>query len=115
MARILSEKDREILNKCAPECADLFCSEAGTPYRSVLPPVANHYAVNADDFRERISRLAPDELEYLTTLIIRGEESLCCLPPDYFTVFLNQVTKHLGRNVRREMLNAYRSSDDCFI
>ncbi|WAI00256.1 hypothetical protein [Methanogenium organophilum] len=115
MARKLSEKDQEILKKCAPECVELFCSESGAPYRSVLPPLANHYATDADDFRERISRLTPDELKYLTGLILSGEESLCCLSPVYFASFLDQITKHLGRSARREMLNAYRSSEDCFI
>ncbi|MDE4908609.1 hypothetical protein L0665_08325 [Methanogenium marinum] len=115
MARILSEKDQKILKKCAPECDDLLCSGSGVTYRSVLPPVANHYATNADDFRERINRLTADELEYLTTLITTGEESLCCLPPDYFAALLEQVTEQLGKSVRREMLNAYRSGDDCFI
>lgn len=115
MPRDLSEKDREILKKCAPECDELLCSEAGMIYRSVLPPVANHYAADADDFRERLSRLTPDELEHLATLIITGEESLCCLSPDYFAAFLEQVTEHLGGTARRELLNAYRSGEDCFI
>ena len=115
MARILSEKDQMILKKCAPECEDLLCSGSGVAYRSILPPVANHYAKDADEFRERISHLTTDEFAYLTSLITTGEESLCCLPPDYFAIFLNQVTEHLGKNVRREMLNAYRSGDDCFI
>ncbi|WFN34313.1 hypothetical protein L1S32_10790 [Methanogenium sp. S4BF] len=115
MARELSQRDQEILKKCAPECGDLLCSESGVTYRSVLPPVANHYATDADDFRQRLSRLTPDELEHLAALIISGEESLCCLSPDYFAVFLEQVTEHLGKTARREMLNAYRSSEDCFI
>ncbi|KAF1075752.1 hypothetical protein [Methanogenium sp. MK-MG] len=75
MARILSKKDQEILKKCAPECEDLLCSDSKVPYRSVLPPVANHYAVDADDFRERITRLTADELEYLTTLITATGDS----------------------------------------
>lgn len=115
MARNLSEKDQEILKKCAPECIGLFCSGSGGPYRSVLPPLANHYAADADDFRTRISRLTTNELEYLTALILSGEESLCCLPPDYFTAFLERVTEHLGRSARRELLNAYRGGEDCFI
>jgi len=115
MARVLSEKDQGILKKCAPECEELLCSESGVTYHSVLPPVANHYATNADDFRERISRLTADELAYLASLITTGEESLCCLRPDYFAAFLEQVTERLCQSVRREMLNAYRSGDDCFI
>ena len=115
MARILAEKDWEILKKCAPECEELLCSESGGVYRSVLPPVANHYATDAEDFRERISRLTADELEYLAALITTGEESLCCLGPDYFAAFLKQVTEALGKSARREILNVYRSSDDCFI
>lgn len=115
MARILTEKDQDILKKCAPECEILLCSGSGVTYRSILPPVANHYAADADDFRERISRLTPDELEYLTTLILSGEESLCCLPPNYFAAFLERVTEHLGRSSRRDILNAYRSGEDCFI
>lgn len=50
MARILSETDIGVLKTLAPECEGYLCSGSGVNYRSILPPVANHFSKDADDF-----------------------------------------------------------------
>ncbi|MDD1645624.1 MAG: hypothetical protein LUP93_04840 [Methanomicrobiales archaeon] len=96
MPRELNDRDREILAKLAPECTDLVCSGSGVPFRSLLPPVANHFARDEADFRERIGRLNDEELRYLADLVLVGEESLGCVPPDFLEIFLWRVAERLG-------------------
>ena len=45
MARTLSEHDIALLLKLAPECDTLICKGSENAYRSILPPVANHYCI----------------------------------------------------------------------
>lgn len=113
MARILSERDVAILKKSAPECTGLFCAGSGGPYRSVLPPLANHYAANAEDFRIRLERLDDDDLHYLAGLILDGSESLGCVSPEYIEVFLSVVDIRLGRDVALSILEHYEGSGGC--
>ena len=79
MARILAETDIAILKTVAPECNEYLCSGSGMTYRSILPPLANHYSKNAADFPRRIKLLSKSDLEYLLRLIISDEESLRCV------------------------------------
>jgi hypothetical protein len=115
MARTLSTRDIPILEKLAPEWEGADCSGSGTAYRSILPPVANHYAKDAADFRRRIERLSADELAYLLALIDAGEESLCCLAPDYFAELYGMTGEVLGDDAASALLATYRAADDCFI
>lgn len=62
MARTLSEHDIALLLKLAPECDTLICKGSENTYRSILPPVANHYAKDADDFAVRLNRLTDEGL-----------------------------------------------------
>lgn len=52
MARLLSETDIGILKTVALECEGYLCSGSGMAYRSILPPLANHYAKDAQDFSQ---------------------------------------------------------------
>ncbi|MBT8508767.1 hypothetical protein AZH53_10155 [Methanomicrobiaceae archaeon CYW5] len=115
MARTLSARDITILKKLAPEWEGADCSESGTAYRSILPPVANHYATDAADFRRRCERLTAEELADLLALIDAGEESLCCLRQDYFTELYGMTAAVLGDDAAAALLTAYRTADDCFI
>ncbi|MDD1655767.1 MAG: hypothetical protein LUO87_00115 [Methanomicrobiales archaeon] len=98
MPRELNDRDREILKKLAPECTELICQGSGVPFRSLLPPVANHFARDEADFRERIERLTDGELRYLSDLVLAGEESLGCVPPDFLEIFLWRVAERLGND-----------------
>lgn len=115
MARSLTSRDSTILKKLAPEWEGADCSESGAAYRSILPPVANHYASDAADFRRRIERLSTDELADLLALIDAGEESLCCLAPDYFAELYGMTAAVLGDDAASGLLATYRAADDCFI
>jgi hypothetical protein len=113
MARELSERDREILKRLAPECSDEICSGSGHAFLSILPPVANHYARDEADFSERIGRLSDEDLGYLVGLILDGRESLGCVPPDFIEIFLRRVAGRLGNRRAEEIVLHYTDEGEC--
>jgi hypothetical protein len=110
MPRELSEKDIEILIKLAPECEGLTCSDQ---FHSILPPVSNHFSVDERDFAERIGRLTDDELNYITGLILSGEESLGCLPEEDLDSLLTLITERFSREEAKKVIEAFASSGVC--
>jgi len=106
MPRELDERDRKLLKKLAPECSDLVCSGSGVPFRSLLPPVANHFARDEADFRERIGRLSDEDLRYLADLVLAGEESLGCVPPDMLESFLWRLAERLGNDAAVQIVES---------
>ena len=113
MARKLTEKDIEILKKLSPECENIVCSGSGSQYRSIIPPVSNHYAKDEKDFEERFSRLSIQELKYLCDLIFNGSESLSCVPPKYAEVFTRILSKKLSNELAEKMRMFYESCEIC--
>lgn len=111
MARILSELDIGILKTAAPECEALLCSGSGVNYRSILPPLANHYSKDAADFLRRIKLLSMSDLEYLVRLILSGEESLGCVPFNYIILFVDNVSERLGEEVASQVRKSYDDSE----
>jgi len=107
MARILSETDIGILKTVAPECEGYLCSGSGMTYRSILPPLANHYSKDAEDFRRRINLLSRYDLEYLVRLIMSGDESLGCVPFEYVSVFTDIVSERLGEEIAVQVKDSY--------
>lgn len=113
MPRLLSEKDLAMLSKLAPECEDIVCTGSGVPFRSLLPPVANHFASGPDDFGVRIARLDDDELRALVGLIETGEESLGCVPPAYADVLISLIATRLGPGTAGRVLGIYEAAVGC--
>ena len=113
MPRELSERDREILKKLAPECGDETCSGSGHAFLSILPPVANHYARDEADFSERIGRLSDEDLGYLADLILDGRESLACVPPGFIEIFLMRVAERLGNRRAEAIVMHYNDEGEC--
>jgi len=111
MPRILSETDIAILKTVAPECKGYLCSGSGMTYRSILPPLANHYSKNSADFLGRIKLLSKSDLEYLVGLIISDEESLGCVPIEYIDLFIENVSERLGEEMATRVRNSYNNSE----
>ncbi|APH39583.1 hypothetical protein [Methanohalophilus halophilus] len=113
MARKLDEKDIDLLKKLAPECNDLECSSSGVNFKSILPPVANHFSKDISDFSHRLESLSEKELEYLLDLIKDGKESLGCLRPDYVMAFQEIVASRAGEEHAGEIIKIYTANDVC--
>lgn len=107
MPRILSERDIRLLQVLAPEFCGEACRGSGMSYRSVLPPVANHYAQDAEDFKDRIDALQAEDLSYLIDLIFSGEESLHCIPFEYYTILEQKIRTVFGDDVAGKMAGFY--------
>jgi hypothetical protein len=113
MPRELTEKDIAILKKLAPECGDLTCSGSGHTFHSVLPPVSNHFAEDSNDFFQRISRLSDDELTYIIGMILKGEESLGCLPVEDVEALVHLIHERVSPEVAQEVTTAYEAGGEC--
>lgn len=113
MARELDERDIKILRILAPECEEMICSGSGVEFRSILPPVANHYSRNEDDFKCRLTRLTDDDLSYLVGKIRAGDESIACVPPEYADILVGEIASRQGKDVALEILNIYETTDEC--
>lgn len=103
MVRKLSERDIKLLLVMAPEYSGESCRGSGVPYKSLLPPVANHYATGAKDFVDRIKRLDSEDLEYLIELMLNGEESLHCLSPEHYHLLDELIILHAGADTARKI------------
>jgi hypothetical protein len=110
MPRVLSDRDIKILSMLAPDFSGETCNGSGTAYKSILPPVANHYSKDAADFKNRILSLEPGDLQYMVDLIITGEESLHCIPPDYYYIFEKVIKEKMGEETARKVAGAYAFS-----
>ncbi|MCK9313450.1 MAG: hypothetical protein M0P20_05305 [Methanocorpusculum sp.] len=113
MSRILSEHDITLLLKLAPECDTLICGKSETQYRSILPPVANHYAKDAEDFAARLNRLTENEFISLIELIQNGEEGIVCLPPECAEVLIEQTMRRAGAEAANELYELYELGNQC--
>ncbi|MGB3907423.1 MAG: hypothetical protein WBL02_03205 [Methanomethylovorans sp.] len=102
MPRDLSQKDIDLLKLLAPECKGLDCAGSGASYRSILPPLANHFASDEHDFRKRLEKLSTEDLQYLLSLTKNGDESLNCVPPRYLLIFIDLVNERLKLSLTKE-------------
>lgn len=114
MARTLSLKDVEILKKLAPECADTTCAGSGFDYQSILPPVSNHYALDDDDFEERLNRLDIFELKYLSEVILEGSESLGCIQPEHAEILVRILKERVCEDVGEKVRVLYEAAGVCY-
>lgn len=113
MPRDLSEKDIAILKKLAPECGELTCSGSGHSFHSILPPVSNHFSEDSNDFIGRINRLSDEELTYITDMIVKGEESMGCLPVEDVEALVHLLHDRLSPEIAKKVIDAYESGNSC--
>ncbi len=108
--RELNDRDIALLKKLAPELQDLICEHTQVPFRSLLPPLSNHFAKDVDDFERRLRNLDDDELAYLVDMILDGLESLACVPPDYVEVFIVLVAEKISKEAAEKITTLYLES-----
>ena len=112
MARELSVDDMQILKKLAPELMDTSCTQSGHDFRSVLPPVSQHFSTSPHDFRERLVKLSDKELDYLIRLIFEGMESLHCVKKEHIDALVEVVGIRISNEKADELLELYTFADD---
>ncbi len=106
MPREFTEKDIEIFNKLAPEAKGMLISrEAGHHFPFILRPISHKFAESAEDFRQRIEKLTPEELDYLVGLALEGKEDVESLDEDLYE--LVAVVEEKISPERAKQLKAY--------
>lgn len=102
--RKLDTRSLEILKKLAPEISE------PVHYRSILPPVSMHHAVDEDDFQERLERLSVEDFDYLAGKILDGSECLLCVSPESARIFIELLEKKVPGEVADRIRDLYKSS-----
>ncbi|MCQ1536205.1 hypothetical protein FTO70_11040 [Methanosarcina sp. KYL-1] len=105
MPREFTKKDIEIFNKLAPEAGgETYSREAGHRFPFILRPISHKFAESPEDFRERLERLDPEELDYLVGLALEGKEDIQSLDED-LEEFVAVVAEKLPPERTKELKN----------
>ena len=113
MSRTLTEEDIRLLEKLAPECTSLTCAKSAAEYRSILAPVANHFAKDAEDFESRLLSLTDEEFSRIIAMIRSGEESIGCLPVECAEILISETMKRGDMNAANELYALYEMGGGC--
>ena len=114
MSRELDAKDIELIKKLVPEIVNFL--ESGRmeiEYMNILPPVANHYSRNADDFEKRLQELSAEDVKYLADKIIEGSEGVSHLDPEYAEAFFSFAGRRLSEDVADKLREIYETGEGC--
>lgn len=98
--RQLSDLDKKILAKLAPEFEGATGPAPGHDYKFILLPVSHKLSESPQDFANRVSRLTDEELSYLADLILRGDEDVRSLAEGDYDAFLEMMEKRLPEKVK---------------
>lgn len=93
--RQLTDIDKKILSKLAPEMQGATGPTPGHDFKFVLLPVSHRFSESPEDFAQRVNRLTDEELNYLTDLILNGEEDVRSLAEGDYDAFLEMIEKRL--------------------
>ncbi|WP_219968485.1 hypothetical protein ACKUB1_10115 [Methanospirillum stamsii] len=110
MSRLLSERDISLLKVLAPEFSGESCSGSGMPYHSLLPPVANHYAQNASDFRRRIELLKKKNSCILLIWFLQERRAFIVFLHIFFHELEERIREALGENTAKQLTRFYAMS-----
>jgi hypothetical protein len=98
--RTLSDLDKKILAKLAPELEGATGPAPGHDYKFILLPVSHKLAESPEDMANRVNRLDDGELTYLADLILRGEEDVRSLSEGDFDAVLELIEKRLPEKAK---------------
>jgi hypothetical protein len=101
--RTLSDLDKKILAKIAPEFQGSTGPAPGHDYKFILLPVSHKLSESPEDFANRANRLTDDELIYLIDLIKKGEEDVLSLAEGDYDALLEMITKRLPEKAKELM------------
>ncbi len=93
--RTLTELDKKILAKLAPELEGATGPAPGHDFKFILLPVSHRISESPEDFAARINKLTDDELEYLADLILKGDEDSRSLAEGDYEALVEVIEKRL--------------------
>ena len=74
--RQLTDFDKKILAKLAPELEGTTGPAPGHDFKFILLPVSHKFSESPEDFANRVNRLNDEEMNYVADLIMRREEDI---------------------------------------
>jgi len=98
--RTLTDLDKKLLAKLAPELEGTTGPAPGHDYKFILVPVSHKIAESSEDFANRVNKLTDEELNYLIDLILKGEEDVRSLSEGDFDAMLEVIGKRLPEKVK---------------
>ena len=93
--RNLTDIDKAILAKLAPELEGTTGPAPGHDYQFILLPVSHKISESSEDFANRLNKLTDDELNYLIELILKGDEDVHSLAEGDFDALVEMMEKRL--------------------
>jgi hypothetical protein len=98
--RTLTDLDKKLLAKLAPELEGDTGPAPGHDYKFILLPVSHKFAESPEDFAARVNRLNNEELTYLVDLILKGEEDVRSLAEGDFEALIEVIEKRLPEKAK---------------
>ncbi len=98
--RTLSDLDKRILAKLAPEFEGETGPAPGHDYKFILLPVSHKLSESPQDFANRANRLTDEELVYLIDLILQGEEDVRSLAEGDYDALVEIIGKRLPEKAK---------------
>lgn len=98
--RNLTDLDKKLLAKLAPELEGATGPAPGHDYKFILLPVSHKFSESPEDFAARINRLTDEELNYLADLILRGEEDVRSLAEGDFDALVEVMEKRVPEKAK---------------
>ncbi|MCZ7356753.1 MAG: hypothetical protein O8C66_12710 [Candidatus Methanoperedens sp.] len=99
--RTLSDIDKKILAKLAPELEGATGPAPGHDYKFILLPVSHRFSESPEDFAARVGRLSDDELSYIVDLVLKGDEDVRSLAEGDFDAILEVIGKRLPEKAKQ--------------
>ncbi|MDP2766185.1 MAG: hypothetical protein Q8O41_01850 [Candidatus Methanoperedens sp.] len=97
--RTLTDLDKKLLAKLAPELEDTTGPAPGHDYKFILLPVSHKISESPEDFASRVNRLTDEELSYLIDLILHGEDVRSLAEGD-FDALVEVIEKRLPEKAK---------------
>lgn len=98
--RTLTDFDKKLLAKLAPELEGATGPAPGHDYKFILVPVSHKIAESSEDFANRVNKLTDYELNYLIELILKGEEDVRSLAEGDFEALIEVIEKRLPEKAK---------------
>jgi hypothetical protein len=98
--RTLTDLDKKLLAKLAPELEGATGPAPGHDYKFILLPVSHKFSESSEDFANRVNRLTDEELNYLVELILKGDEDVRSLAEGDFDAMLEVIEKMLPEKAK---------------
>ena len=98
--RQLTDLDKKLLAKLAPELHGATGPAPGHDFKFILVPVSHRVSSSPEDFAARFAKLTDEELAYITDLILRGEEDVRSLAEGDYEALLEVIGKRLPEKAK---------------